>query len=125
MTETAAPLDQLKKPFVFSISTKNETAFKIKQIATGVHFISLISLGFLYVLEHEYMFPCFVLAGISMALAIFIPPTGMIKPDDAPEYAKNSMNYMPDKDGPFGTGPFEQDPKKNKKNSKKLNKKKN
>mmetsp|Transcript_2515 Transcript_2515/g.4441 ORF Transcript_2515/g.4441 Transcript_2515/m.4441 type:complete len:84 (+) Transcript_2515:53-304(+) len=27
MTETAAPLDQLKKPFVFSISTKNETAF--------------------------------------------------------------------------------------------------
>ena len=33
-----------------------------------------------------------------LVLAIFLPPTGMIKPDDAPEYAHNTMQYMPKRD---------------------------
>ena len=70
---------------------------EIKQISTGVHFVSLIVLGLLYLMAHDQTFNCFCLAATSFVLAMFIPPTGMIKPDDAPEYAKNSMSYMPDR----------------------------
>lgn len=59
---------------------------------------------------------------------MFIPPTGMIKPDDAPEYAKNSMSYMPDRQfmgeaGPFGEAPTKKEKKvKTTGNPKKKNK---
>ena len=59
-------------------------------------------------MSHDQTFNCFCVAATAMLLAIFIPPTGMIGTKDAPEYAKNSMKYMPDRQlhlgeaGPFG-----------------------
>mmetsp|Transcript_6055 Transcript_6055/g.10817 ORF Transcript_6055/g.10817 Transcript_6055/m.10817 type:complete len:123 (+) Transcript_6055:117-485(+) len=114
MTEPA-PQNQSKKPFLFSLSAKNETAFKIKQLATGAHFISLMTLGFLYLADHAQTFNCFVFSAVSFVLAIFIPPTGMIKPNDAPEYAKNSMSYIPEKEVLVPVVPSKQNSKKNKK----------
>mmetsp|Transcript_24846 Transcript_24846/g.52957 ORF Transcript_24846/g.52957 Transcript_24846/m.52957 type:complete len:111 (-) Transcript_24846:152-484(-) len=110
MTETA-PQNSLKKPFVLSISTKNPTAFKIKQVATAAHFISLVALGFMYLMEHEHTIKCFALTAVCLTLAIFIPPTGLINPDDVPEYAKNTMRYLPERGGGFVQDPI---PKKKK-----------
>eukprot|EP00571_Detonula_confervacea_P012728 CAMPEP_0172298362 /NCGR_PEP_ID=MMETSP1058-20130122/1056_1 /TAXON_ID=83371 /ORGANISM="Detonula confervacea, Strain CCMP 353" /LENGTH=133 /DNA_ID=CAMNT_0013007631 /DNA_START=77 /DNA_END=478 /DNA_ORIENTATION=+ len=98
MTETA-PQKQQNKAMLFTISQKNETLFKIKQIATGIHFVSLVALGLLYFVEHEQTFNSFIIAATSFVLAMFIPPTGMISTEDAPDYAKNSMSYMPNTDG--------------------------
>jgi hypothetical protein len=61
---------------------------------TGVHFVTFISVGLLYVAEHEYLRHCCVIAATSFVLAYFIPPTGLIKPDDAPDYAKNSCSWV-------------------------------
>mmetsp|Transcript_23264 Transcript_23264/g.39773 ORF Transcript_23264/g.39773 Transcript_23264/m.39773 type:complete len:127 (-) Transcript_23264:88-468(-) len=118
MTATETPLQKVakKQPFLFSISEKNETLFQIKQIATAVHFLSLIGLGFLYILEHEKQFHCFILTAIAFVCAMFIPPTGLIKPNDAPEYAKNSMSYM---QNPHGTGALQQQQVQETKKSKK------
>ena len=77
---------------------------EIKQGATAAHFFSLMALGFLYFTKHDQTKNCAVFTAVMFSLAIFIPPTGMIKPDDAPEYAKNSMSYVPRKDG--SAGPF-------------------
>ena len=98
---------------------------EIKQIATGVHFVSLITLGFMYLMEHAQTRNMFIVASTSFVLAIFIPPTGMIKPDDAPEYAKNSMSYIPQHDGTVGPIMPETKRKNKKESSKGSRKKKN
>lgn len=69
----------------------------MKQIATGVHFVSLLAAGIMYFIEHKYTYHCFVLTATALTLAFFIPPTGMIQPDNAKgsEYAKNSMGWSP------------------------------
>lgn len=126
MTETApqsTPSQKSKLPFLFTISEKNETAFKIKKIATGVHYISLIISGLLYMASSDKTFNCFVLAASSFVLAMFIPPTGMISTDDAPEYAKNAMSYLPQPDGTVG--PVVPESMRKKKSSKGSRKKKN
>jgi predicted GIY-YIG superfamily endonuclease len=69
----------------------------IKQIATAVHFFALLGLAFTYILEDkENMFYIGIATGISGVLAFFIPPTGLIQPDDAPgtEYAKTAMSWQ-------------------------------
>lgn len=66
----------------------------IKKIMTGIHFVTFIAVGLLYVAEHEYLRHCCFIAATSFVLAYFIPPTGLIKPDDAPDYAKNSCGWV-------------------------------
>ena len=69
----------------------------IKQIATAVHFFALLGLAFTYILEDkENMFYIGIATGISGIAAFFIPPTGLIQPDDAPgtEYAKTAMSWQ-------------------------------
>lgn len=48
----------------------------------------------MYFTGHENARHCFVVTATSFLLAFFIPPTGMIKPDDAPIYAKKSMGWV-------------------------------
>ena len=47
---------------------------------------------------HEYKFQSFVVAATSFSLAIFIPPTGLVNPDNGAlgaDYAKNAMGWSP------------------------------
>ncbi len=44
------------------------------------------------------MQPCSVVTITSFILAYFVPPTGMIKPDEVPEYAKTSLGWVVNKD---------------------------
>ena len=67
-------------------------------MATGAHFVSLMLVAALYITEHDQLRNSLIFAGSMLVLAIFLPPTGMIKPDDAPEYAHNTMQYMPKRD---------------------------
>ncbi len=66
----------------------------IKKVSTAIHYVTLIAFGFMYLMDHEYMKSCSVITVTSFILAYFVPPTGMIKPDDAPDYAKNSMGWV-------------------------------
>lgn len=77
---------------------------EMKQIATGVHFLSLFLTGFMYILEHEWTKCVGLTSAVAWCLAMFIPPTGLIRPDDAPEYAKNGMSYLPNRDGMGAAG---------------------
>ena len=61
---------------------------------TGIHFVTFIELGLLYVPGHEYTRHCFVITATAFVLAYFIPPTGFITPDDAPDYAKKSCGWV-------------------------------
>ena len=67
----------------------------IKEISTAIHFAALIGSGLLWIVKSDHTTNCFIAAGVTFCLAFFIPPTGMIKPDEAPEYTKNTMTYMP------------------------------
>mmetsp|Transcript_9704 Transcript_9704/g.20124 ORF Transcript_9704/g.20124 Transcript_9704/m.20124 type:complete len:138 (+) Transcript_9704:180-593(+) len=75
----------------------NKTKLQIKKAVTGVHFLSLMATGILYAMKHEKSSLVFRLAILTFCLAYIIPPVGMISPDDAPEYAKTSMSYLPKK----------------------------
>ena len=70
---------------------------EIKQISTGVHFFSLMVLMIFFFIGHEKTFQSFIVAAVSFTLAFFIPPTGIINPDDAmgDEYAKKAMGWSP------------------------------
>eukprot|EP00578_Thalassiosira_sp_NH16_P019886 CAMPEP_0181098004 /NCGR_PEP_ID=MMETSP1071-20121207/11880_1 /TAXON_ID=35127 /ORGANISM="Thalassiosira sp., Strain NH16" /LENGTH=115 /DNA_ID=CAMNT_0023180541 /DNA_START=99 /DNA_END=446 /DNA_ORIENTATION=- len=96
MTE-AAPQNQPSNPMLFSISgDKDGTAFKIKQFATGVHFMSLLAMLPLYMAKPDKVVISLIVSGVSFLLANFIPPTGMIKPHDMPEFVQPPQRAMPE-----------------------------
>jgi hypothetical protein len=72
-------------------------SLEIKKLATGLHYLSLCALGLLYFVEHEWTRNACILTALFFVLAMFIPPTGMIKQEDAPAAAHKSMSYMPEK----------------------------
>ncbi len=67
------------------------TCAGIKKVSTAVHYIALLAFGYFYMMGNEYMQPCSVVTITSFILAYFVPPTGMIKPDEVPEYATKVM----------------------------------
>mmetsp|Transcript_6309 Transcript_6309/g.12670 ORF Transcript_6309/g.12670 Transcript_6309/m.12670 type:complete len:133 (+) Transcript_6309:424-822(+) len=87
----ATDFDILQSPKKFIVQPE------IKKAVTGVHFLSLMATGILYAMKHEKSSLVFRLAILTFCLAYIIPPVGMISPDDAPEYAKTSMSYLPKK----------------------------
>ena len=47
---------------------------------------------------HEYKFQSFIVAATAFTLAYFIPPTGLVNPDNGAlgaDYAKNAMGWSP------------------------------
>ena len=74
------------------------TCAGIKKVSTAVHYITLLAFGYFYMMGNEYMQPCSVVTITSFILAYFVPPTGMIKPDEVPEYAKTSLGWVVNKD---------------------------
>ena len=50
-----------------------------------------------FFIGHEKTFQSFIVAAVSFSLAFFIPPTGIINPDEAmgDEYAKKAMGWSP------------------------------
>ena len=74
------------------------TSVGIKKVSTAIHYVTLIAFGYMYLMDHEYMKPCSVVTLTSFLLAYFVPPTGMIKPDDVPEYAKTSCGWVVNKE---------------------------
>jgi len=106
MTE-APPQPTIWKPFLLSLQTKNATALKIKTLATGAHFLSLVAAGVVYFAGGDHTRHCFIFSAVAWVLAMFIPPTGMIGEADVPAYAKKSMLYIPNRANPTAEGQFD------------------
>eukprot|EP01082_Thalassiosira_pseudonana_P007292 g7142.t1 g7142 contig23:1958901-1959552(+) len=83
---------------------KKSTAFRIKQILTGIHFLSLLSFVILALINHPKTVTALLLTIASLGAAYVMPPMGMIQPEDAPEYAKGSMSYLPERPGSGSSG---------------------
>ena len=76
----------------------------IKQILTGIHFLSLLSFVILALINHPKTVTALLLTIASLGAAYVMPPMGMIQPEDAPEYAKGSMSYLPERPGSGSSG---------------------
>ena len=86
-----------------------------------MHFVSLFIVCPLALRNHDYLRHAIAFAVTTFVIAYFIFPIGLITPEQAPEYTKGHMRYMPSKDGSyeiFGPAPSEVEKKKSKSSSK-------
>ena len=76
----------------------------MKQLATGVHFFALVGAIALFFAGSDDTKYWAMAAAVAWFLAMFVPPTGMIGPGDAPDYARTTMRYLPNRADPFAEG---------------------
>ena len=90
---------------------------EIKSTFTTMHFVSLFVVCPLAFRNHEYLRHAIAFAVTTFVIAYFIFPIGLITPDQAPEYTKGHMRYLPSRDGSYEIfGPAPGEVEKNKKN---------
>ena len=59
----------------------------------------------MYILEKDNKNYAFYISVLAFSISFVVPPTGLIPPDQAPEYAKTSLSFVPS----IGNNPFEQE----------------
>ncbi|EJK73740.1 hypothetical protein THAOC_04620 [Thalassiosira oceanica] len=120
MTATTEP-DSSKSAPAPPMPQSNETLMKIKKTFTTMHFVSLFIVCPLALRNHDYLRHAIAFSVVTFVVAYFMFPIGLITPEQAPEYTKGNMRYLPSRDGSyeiFGPAPSEVEKKqKNKSRS--------